>query len=253
MRSFFLWFLFVPLMSACAAEQPPTIDFEIQHSYPHNVEFFTQGLLFDQGRLYESTGQYGESQLIRYADDYSTPRIRRSLDPRFFGEGIALLDNQLISLTWKSGTALIHDPSAFGYLGSFAYQGEGWGLTSDGTKLWMSDGSATLTQRDAKGEVLGTLAVQLDGQPLDRLNELEYVKGLMLANRWYDSHIYAIDLTSGEVVGILDLSELAKPQLDAGSENVLNGIAWNPEHQTLWVTGKNWSELYELSVQLPRP
>lgn len=240
------------LLCSCAAAEPPQLDFEIVNTYEHDSNFFTQGLLFYQGRLYESTGQYGESQVIRYADNFTTPRIRRALEPRYFGEGIAVHNNQLYLLTWQSQTGFIYDPSAFSVLGSFNYQGQGWGLTSDGDRLWMSNGSATLNQIDTNGEILDSVLVTLEDTPLDRLNELEYIDGLIFANRWYDNNIYVIHSDSGEVIAQMDLSELAIPQLTGKPENVLNGVAWNPERQTLWVTGKNWSAMYELRLELPQ-
>lgn len=247
--SFFLFLL--PFLCACASAEPTRLEYTVINTYEHNTDHFTQGFLFHEGRLYESTGLYGESQLIRYADDFSAPRIRRALEPRYFGEGIAVHQGQLYLLTWQSQTGFVYDPSAFAPLGSFNYQGQGWGLTSDGETLWMSNGSATLNQIDTNGDVLGSLLVTIDNRPLDRLNELEYVEGLIIANRWYDNSIYLIDSTNGEVTAQIDLSELAIPQLSGRPENVLNGIAWNPETQTLWITGKNWSQIYELEVEIP--
>lgn len=253
MRQLSILLCLLPILCSCASAEPSQLEFEIVNSYEHNTDFFTQGLLFYQGRLYESTGQYGESQVIRYADDLTTPRIRRSLEPRYFGEGIAVHDDQLYLLTWQSQTGFIYDPSAFGNLGSFSYEGQGWGLTSDGEDMWMSNGSATLNRIDTNGSVLGSVLVTLDDQPIDRLNELEYINGLIFANRWYDTTIYVINSDNGEVIAQMDLNELAAPQLSGKPENVLNGIAWNPEKETLWVTGKNWSVLYELKVEIPAP
>jgi glutamine cyclotransferase len=250
---FFFLLLLLPFLCACASAEPTKLDYAVVNTYEHSTDFFTQGLLFYQERLYESTGQYGESQLIRYADDFSAPRIRRSLEPRYFGEGIAVHKGQLYLLTWQSQTGFVYDPAAFAPLGSFSYQGQGWGLTSDGETLWMSNGSATLNQIDTDGTILSSLLVTIDGQPLDRLNELEYINGLIFANRWYDNAVYLIDRTNGEVIAQLDLSELAIPQLSGQPNNVLNGIAWNPEKQTLWITGKNWSEIYELEIEFSSP
>lgn len=242
--------ILLPLLSACATAEPTALQYRVINTFDHNTEFFTQGLLFYQGQLYESTGQYGESQLIRYADDFVSPRVRRALEPRYFGEGIAVHQGKLFLLTWQSQTGFIFDPTAFAPLGTFAYLGQGWGLTSDGGNLWMSNGTAVLNRISEEGNILGSVPVTMDDRPLDRLNELEYIDGYIFANRWYDNDIYIIDPDNGTVVAVVDLSELAIPQLSGNPQNVLNGVAWNPDSQTLWITGKNWSALYELEIDL---
>ncbi len=241
----------VALLAECAQAEPPALDYQVRTTLPHDSSYFTQGLLFYQGNLYESTGLYGQSQLIRYAEDRQTPRIRRHLDAGLFGEGIAVLDDRLYLLTWQAGLAQIYDPSAFSLLGNFTYDGEGWGLTSDGHYLWMSNGSADLVQRDGEGTELARVTVSLDGEPLDRLNELEYVDGWILANRWFDTQIYLIDPRSGLVGATLDLSDLSLDQLALSADNVLNGMAWDPASATLWITGKRWNQLYQLELDLP--
>lgn len=248
MRPVFTLLLNLLLVAACTAETPRQLDYEIETTYPHDTSYFTQGLLFYEGVLIESTGRYGHSKVVRYQEDYSGTQMRRSLPPRYFAEGIAIFDDQLYQLTWRSGKSLVYDPADLSIQGEFSYQGEGWGLTADAQGLWMSDGSATLTRLDREGRSEERIRVTLKGEPLDRLNELEYVDGYILANRWYDSRIYAIDPASGKVAAILNLSELAKPHLTRNREHVLNGAAWHPERQTLWVTGKNWNRLYELQV-----
>lgn len=204
--------------------------------------------MFYEGDLYEGTGQRGDSRLIRYRDDFETPAYTRALPNRYFGEGIAVHQGLLYQLTWQAELGFIYDPNDLSPQGRFEYEGEGWGITSDGETLWMSNGSSNLLEISTQGEVLKTTEVTLDGRPLNYLNELEWVDGLVLANRWYDNGIYFIDPLSGEVEYFLNLSDLATPQQNS-REKVLNGVAWHPERQTLWVTGKNWDELYELKLE----
>ncbi len=244
----FSGFLYLLLLAACAAAQPQRLEYQVLERYPHNPTFFTQGLLFYQGQLYESTGQYGASQLIRYAGDFSTPLVRRPLAPSYFGEGIAVLNERLYQLTWREEEALIYHPGTLQQIDSFRYQGEGWGLTSDEENLWMTNGSSRLIKLNSAGQILGQVEVRLADRPLDRLNELEYINGLIAANRWFDNNIYFIEPNSGEVKALLDLSDLAAPELRRSRDNVLNGVAWHPERQTLFFTGKNWTLLYELEV-----
>lgn len=246
-RSFTLIFLTL-LAGACSAEAPLNLEYHVVNRYSHNPNFYTQGLLFYQGQLMESTGQYGESQLIRYQADFTTPVVKRALEPRLFGEGIAVLNDRLYLLTWKAETAFIFEPRLFSPVGSFSYQGEGWGLTSDGNHLWFSSGNNQLARLDGEGQILSMLDVTINGSPLDRLNELEYVSGMIAANRWYDDSIYFIDPQSGKVLATLNLSAIAGPERTRNQDQVLNGIAWHPERKTLFITGKDWSTLYELSL-----
>ena len=209
-------------------------------------------MLIEDGLLYEGTGQYGASRLLRYRDDYQTAAVVRPLPARYFGEGIAILDKQLYQLTWRSGDVFVYNPSSFERLRQFRIDGEGWGITDDGTHLWMSNGSSQLIQLTGQGEEIGRVSVTWEGTPLDRLNELEWIEGEIWANRWYDNKLYRISPKTGEVTGILDLDELARPHLD-NREKVLNGIAWDDRDNSLWVTGKYWDRLYQLSLQSDRP
>lgn len=217
-------------------------------TYSHNSGNFTQGLMFHEGDLFEGTGQRGDSRLIRYRDDFETPLYTRPLPNRYFGEGIALHQGLIYQLTWQSELGFVFDPTDLSPQGQFNYEGDGWGITSDNERLWMSNGSANLLEISTEGEVLSSVEVTFDGQPLNYLNELEWVNGLVLANRWYDDNIYFINPETGEVESYLNLEVLADSQ-QTNREKVLNGIAWHPERQTLWVTGKNWDELYELKLQ----
>lgn len=246
--------LFIALLSSLAlvnlanADSAQALSYELLNTYQHNSGNWTQGLFFHEGILYEGTGQNGDSRLVRYRDDYENPAYTRTLPARYFGEGIAVHQGLMYQLTWKSGTGFIYDPNDLSRKGDFNYEGEGWGITSSGEDLWMSNGSINLLKISPEGEVLQSLAVIFNGEPLDKWNELEWINGKIFANRWYDNHIYIIDPESGEVTNYIDLSELAEP-FQSDPNKVLNGVAWHAERQTLWITGKYWDELYELKIQ----
>lgn len=220
---------------------------------PHSTSHFTQGLFFFNDNLYESIGQYGQSALLKYNRDISGISVKRNLEDQYFAEGATELDSVIYQLTWQAGTAFAYKGPMLSASTGFNYEGQGWGLTSDEQSLWMSDGSDTLQVLNHSGQVQTTLAVTYRERPLDRLNELEWINGWLLANRWYDSHIYVINPVTGVAVNAFDLSELSRPELSRSMDNVLNGIAWNPETETLWVTGKNWSNFYLFKIQLPPP
>jgi glutamine cyclotransferase len=234
------------LFLGCADAATP-LEYELVQTYAHNEGNFTQGLTFHEGKLYEGTGQYGDSRLIIYRDDFETPAVTRALANRYFGEGITVHQDLLYQLTWKSGTAFSFGPEDLSRTGSFSYEGEGWGITSGNERLWISNGGTDLIQLSNEGELINQLAVTLDDKPLNFLNELEWIDGSIYANRWYDNNIYRIDPDSGEVTGVINLELIALAH-QSDRNKVLNGIAWNPERQTLWVTGKYWNEIYELRL-----
>ncbi|MBT5331911.1 MAG: glutaminyl-peptide cyclotransferase [Porticoccaceae bacterium] len=242
----FVLSLICSLFLGCADAVTP-LEYELVAIYEHDSGNFTQGLMFHEGDLYEGTGQRGDSRLIRYRDDFETPLYTRPLPNRYFGEGIAMHQGLLYQLTWQAQQGFIYQPEDLSPEGRFSYEGEGWGITSDGNKLWISNGSAYLQEISPEGETLALIEVTLEGRALNYLNELEWINGQVLANRWYDNRIYFINPDTGEVENYLDLSELASGQ-QTNREKVLNGIAWHPERQTLWVTGKNWEALYELRI-----
>lgn len=223
---------------------------EAVNVFPHDPRAFTQGLVFDEGGLFESTGQYGESTLRRVSLETGAVERRVRLSPALFGEGIALWGDRLIQLTWQSGVALVSDKRTFAPLHRFVYEGEGWGLASDGRRLVMSDGSSTLCFRDPESfEVCGRLAVRERGRPLRGLNELELVRGELYANVWPRAEIARIDLASGEVLGWIGLAGLLGPRrLRDPRRDVANGIAYDAERDRLFVTGKYWAELFEIRL-----
>jgi glutamine cyclotransferase len=176
------------------------------------------------------------------------PEKQRALNPRYFGEGIAILGGSLYQLTWQNGVVVVYDVESFEVERTMPYAGEGWGLTHDGRELIMSDGSATIRFRDPPTfAVTREIEVRDRGQPLTKLNELEYVDGEIWANIWYDDRIARISPATGEVLGFIDLSTLY-PQSVRSSEAVLNGIAYDAAAKRLFVTGKNWPQLYEIDV-----
>jgi glutamine cyclotransferase len=208
---------------------------------------FTQGLSVHEGQLYEGTGLYGASSIRKV--DLETGRVERQrpLDARYFGEGIAILGGELFQLTWQNGVGVVYDVDTFEVKRTFRYEGEGWGLTHDGRHLIMSDGSATIRYLDPQSfEVVRRLEVRDRERPVDRLNELEYIDGEIWANIWYDDRIVRIDPSDGAVLGYVDLARLYPRRQRA--DDVLNGIAYDADAKRLFVTGKNWPQLYEIRL-----
>jgi glutamine cyclotransferase len=218
--------------------------------YPHDSAAFTQGLLYADGLFYESAGLYGQSTLRKVEPKTGAVLLEKRLDAQYFAEGLALLEGKLYQLTWKENTGFIYDPQDFRQLGTFSYPTEGWGLTTDGSSLILSDGSATLYFLDPQTlQTTRALQVNLDGAPLDRLNELEYIRGEIYANIWYTDLIARIDPTSGEVVGVIDCGSLRDGEGAPGPNDVLNGIAYDARGDRLYLTGKNWPWIYEVSLR----
>lgn len=214
---------------------------------PHDVDAFTQGLLYHQGYFYESTGLHGRSSLRRVAVDSGRILARIPLAAHYFGEGLARVGKRLFQLTWKAGVAFVYALPELERIGRWHYPGQGWGLTWDGRHLIMSDGSATLRFIDANTFRLEhRLAVTRAGQPVKNLNELAYVRGEIWANVRYRDHIIRIDADSGRVIGVIKLGHL-RQQLPA-TAGVLNGIAWDAAGQRLFITGKNWPAIFQIRV-----
>ena len=232
------------------AARTPTYSFDVVQSYPHDPKAFTQGLVWHDHRLFESTGQVGQSS-IREVELNSGRVIRRQeLETPHFGEGIALLGEQLFQVTWTTGKAFVYDWKTFKRTGAFTYDGEGWGLTTDGTSIVMSNGTSSLVWRDpATFAVQKTLTVSDHGTPVSQLNELEWVKGEIWANIWQSEQIARIDPATGNVTGWIDLKGIL-PSIDrTGNEDVMNGIAYDAAGDRLFVTGKLWSRLYEIKLK----
>jgi glutamine cyclotransferase len=220
---------------------------QVIRSYPHDRAAFTQGLLLDGGRLFESTGLVGQSSLREV--ELTTGRVIRrvAVPPPIFAEGLTVAGDQLIQLTWQNGRALVYDKRTLNRAGEFTYKGEGWGLCTAGAELVMSDGSSTLTFRRAKDfTVIRTLNVTLDGQRLDQLNELECVGGDVYANVWMRDLIVRIDAKSGRVTHRIEAPNLLSPIERQNPDMVLNGIAYDPADQTFLITGKLWPKLFRV-------
>jgi glutaminyl-peptide cyclotransferase len=227
--------------------------------YPHDPEAFTQGLLLHDGLAYESTGQYGRSELRRVDPETGEVLLRRELPDRLFGEGLALVPaaapgggsagDRLIQLTWQDGIALVWDRARLEPLGELHYPGEGWGLAWDGERLVMSDGGSWLVFREPEGLAeLSRIQVRLEDRPLARLNELEWAEGALWANVWGTAQVVRIDPATGAVTGVADCAELEArlaPEELRGID-VLNGIAWWPQRRTFLVTGKLWPRAFEV-------
>ena len=235
-----------------AARPPTRIAHVVVNTYPHDRGAFTQGLVFRDGHLYESTGLNGRSSLRKVELETGKVLQQHDVDPAYFAEGLTDWNNRLIQITWQSQTGFVYDLETFKPQRTFTYAGEGWGLTHDGKRLIMSDGSATLRFLDPKTfSETGRLAVTYQGQPLAQLNELEMVKGELFANVWGTPHVVVIDLASGRVTGQIDFSQLLGVADRTPPVDVLNGIAWDARNERLFVTGKLWPKLFE--VRLTRP
>lgn len=231
-------------------EQTPIYTFRVINSYPHDTGAFTQGLLWDNGVLYESTGNVKTSTSLRRVnlEDGEVLQIETQPDP-YFGEGLVLWDDKLIQLTWRDQVAFVYDKESFAQISQFEYDTEGWGLTHNGRQLIMSDGSNILYFRDPETFAeLGQVLVFAGDQPVFNLNELEYVDGEVWANIWPTDRIARIDPDSGQVMGWVDLTSLLDSTNLTEPVDVLNGIAYDAENERLFVTGKLWPVLFEIEL-----
>jgi glutamine cyclotransferase len=239
---------YVALTNNSENDEPIYYTYTVVHSYPHDTDAFTEGLVYENGFLFESTGLKGYSTLRKV--ELETGRILQihSLSFQFFGEGITIFGDKIIQLTWQSKSGFVYDKDSFDVLEEFSYRGEGWGITHDDTKLIMSNGSATLTLLDpATFKVLGEVQVHDGNTPVTNLNELEYVNGEVYANVWHQDKIAIIDIQTGQVKGWINLAGLFHAN-NADPENVLNGIAYDAQGERLFVTGKRWSQLFEIKL-----
>ncbi|HUO15752.1 MAG TPA: glutaminyl-peptide cyclotransferase [Verrucomicrobiae bacterium] len=224
--------------------------YQVVNVYPHDPHAFTQGLIYVDGHLYESTGEYGTSSLRM--EDLQTGKVlqRHDLPAEYFGEGLTDWGSTLIQLTWKAHKAFVYDRFSFTVLRTFEFAGEGWGLTHDDTQLILSNGSSTLQFLDPKTfRVTRRLKVtDENGRAVDSLNELEYIRGEIYANIWHRDEIARISPRTGKVVGWIDLSGIIDKRELASPEAVLNGIAYDKAGDRLFVTGKLWPKLFEIKV-----
>jgi len=226
------------------------IPYTVVKVFPHDKSAFTQGLVIEYGRLFESTGQEGSSWIAEVDIASGKQDKKVILDDSYFGEGITVLGNKIYQLTWKSKTGFVYDVNSFQKQTEFTYNHEGWGITHDNKNLIVSDGTNKIHFLDtATLQEIRVIEVKENSQPVDKLNELEYIEGYLFANRWMTNELVKVDLASGEVVGRLDLSQLA---LEANQSNpsadVLNGIAYEKKSGLVLVTGKWWPYLFALRL-----
>jgi glutaminyl-peptide cyclotransferase len=236
-----------------AFAEVPEYSATIIHRYRHDPQAFTEGLLYHDGFLYESTGRNGHSSVRKVVLRTGAVVQAKDLDPGYFGEGIVIWKNHLIQLTWQTQIGFIYDLASFQQRATFRYPGEGWALTEDGHHLIMSDGTSDLRLLDPDSlNEIGRIHVTCDGRDVHRINELEWVKGEIYANIWVTNFIARIDPATGKVVGLINLTNLAHSAVIAARENVLNGIAYDATADRLFVTGKLWPALYQIALS-PRP
>jgi glutaminyl-peptide cyclotransferase len=266
-RRLLLFLLPLAILASCAKKEPeptskpesttpaptvPNASYEIIATYPHDAKAFTEGLQFYKGELYESTGLNGHSTLRRV--ELKTGKVLQSIDidSKYFGEGFVIFGDKIYQLTYTSQTGFVYDLKSFKQLSTWGYQGEGWSMTTDGSDLIMSNGTDKIQFLDPNSlSVVKSVSVQEAGMPLTYVNELEYIKGEIWANIWQTSRIVRFDPATGEVKGWIDLAGLLTPSETQGTD-VLNGIAYDAEHDRIFVTGKNWPKLFEIKVK-PTP
>ena len=253
----FILLVFIVMTSAgfqakrAPALAPKKYGYRVVNTYPHDPTAFIQGLEFREGALYEGTGQTGRSSLRKV--DLRTGKVIQQipLQPKYFGEGITVLNRQIVQLTWITHIGFIYDQSTFRLLRDFNYPGEGWGLANDGTQIYMSDGTPDIRILDPT-----TLAesrrvtVRDSGVPVKMLNELEYVRGELYSNVWQTDRIARISLKDGNVIGWIDMTGILSPEerMKVGPDGVMNGIAFDQLGNRLFVTGKLWPKLFEIQV-----
>ncbi|MDR3350569.1 MAG: glutaminyl-peptide cyclotransferase [Prevotellaceae bacterium] len=247
-------FLFLSAVAGCKSSngQITNYSYRVVAAYPHDAQAYTQGLFIHNGAMYESTGQYGQSSLRKV--DIKTGRVLNMipLPKHYFGEGSCVWNNKIYLLTYMEQTVFVYDLS-FKQTGEFHYPGEGWGLTTDGTHLIMSNGSSILRFINPENFTeVRTLEVTFQGRALPMLNELEYINGEIWANVYMENHLVRIDPVNGKVTGVLFLNNLLPASLRTRNTDVLNGIAYDAAASKLYVTGKNWPKLYEITTQ-PTP
>jgi glutaminyl-peptide cyclotransferase len=247
------------LVSACGKKDdkseskndPLLMSYGVRAQWPHDVEAFTQGLVIHDGKLYESTGQKGESWMGVIDVKTGKPEKKVDLPAEYFGEGITILNNKIYQLTWTSKIGFVYDLKTFNRIQSFEYNTPGWGITHDTKNLIMSDGTNKLTYLDTVSlKPLRSISVTDENGDVKDLNELEYIEGYIFANIWQTNTIVKIDPQSGKVVGRLDLSQLARDaQMRSPKVDVLNGIAYHPTTKLVLVTGKYWPMTYVIQLR----
>ncbi len=250
-------FLLAALPACAQWAEVPVLRPRVVAEIPHDTAAFTQGLLWRDGSIYESTGLYGKSSL-REVDPRTGNVVRVvRLRDRYFAEGLAWFGGEFIQITWREGEALRWPASPWNASDSalrrFRYAGEGWGLATvvsgRDTSLWMSNGSDTLVRRDASFRTIARLPVRWNGRPLPRLNELEGARGMIVANVWYSDSLFVIDPRNGRVAFVVDGTEIAARSGRRNHHDVMNGVAWDPVRDEFYLTGKNWPKMFRVKIE----
>lgn len=229
--------------------QPTKYGYVVEKIFPHSQTSYTQGLVWSNGALYEGTGMHGQSALMRVELKSGSAVQTHKLGDQYFGEGIALFGGKIYQITWQEQRGFVYDAHTFRLLREFEYHGEGWGLTADSTNLYMSNGSDKIYVRDPQTfNILSTIDVKMDGKPVEYLNELEWIEGEIWANVYTTDIIVRIDPKTGVVTGVVNLTNLLPKEQRTPQTDVLNGIAYDAQAKRIFVTGKNWSKLYEIQL-----
>lgn len=240
-----------PVADTPAAPVTPAYNFEVVATYPHDPKAFTEGLLIQDGQLYESTGMEGTSWVRKV--DLKTGAVQQQydVDKQYFGEGIVVWDDRIITLTWRGQKGFILDRATLAPKGEWTYGGEGWSLTRDDKQIFMSDGTSQIRKLDPVTlQETGRIDVKLNGRPIDQINELEFIKGEIWANIFQTDRIVRIDPATGNVVGVVYLGGIM-PLEERRKVDVLNGIAYDKAADKIYVTGKYWPNLYEIRIKDP--
>jgi glutaminyl-peptide cyclotransferase len=248
-------FVVVAAFAACAcgpasqASGVPEYTYHVVRTYPHDRGAYTQGLVYHGGVLYEGTGMAGESSIRKVRLETGEVLQKRDLPDPYFGEGIVIWKDRLLELTWQAQAGFIYDLATLTPKGEFQYPGEGWGLTHDGKRIIMSDGTAQLRFWEPETlKEISRITVRSEGQPVDSLNELEWIKGEIYANVYQTFRIARINPANGNVVGWIDLTGILSPADQSENTDVLNGIAYDAQGDRLFVTGKRWPKLFEIKL-----
>lgn len=248
MREFLIVVMMSFMLLSCSDAKVREYRLEVQAEYPHDETSYTQGLFFQEGKMYESTGQFGEST-FREVNMQTGEAVRRmDFSDEYFVEGSVMFEGNLYILTWTNRKAFIYDAETLKYKSTWSYPREGWGITTDGKRLIASDGSANLYFMDKNFAPEKKLTVRLEGRPVRFLNELEYIDGRIWANVYTSDTIVIINPKDGNVEGIIDCSGLLPKKLYKPSTDVLNGIAYDEKSDKIYLTGKNWPKLYEVRI-----
>lgn len=248
MKEFFAVFLLSLILLSCSDAKVREYKLDVVSEYPHDVTSYTQGLFFKDGQMYESTGQFGESTFRKVNLQTGEHMERLDFSDEYFVEGSVMLEGNLYILTWTNRKAFIYDAETLKYKSTWSYPREGWGITTDGKRLIASDGSANLYFMDKNFAPEKKITVTLEGRPVRFLNELEYIDGRIWANVYTTDTIVIINPKDGKVEGLIDCTGLLPKKLRKPSTDVLNGIAYDPGTDKIYLTGKNWPKLYEVRL-----